>query len=152
MPQKRRRWREVKLKRDPFPLIFTHGDAMTQLACLAFLDLADAPQGNACLAKLLKQQRADGAFPSQLDPMTWGMQETVRHTLLLLKVGMPATGVNVNSAVRFVLRNQNPNGGWCENPALEIPPGHQAGPHPRFLQRRSRDRRCHLTAFPSRAW
>jgi hypothetical protein len=57
----------VKLKHDPFPLIFTHSDAMTQLACLAFLDLADALQGNACLAKLLKQQRADGAFPSQFD-------------------------------------------------------------------------------------
>jgi hypothetical protein len=50
------------------------------------------------------------------------MQETVRHTLLLLKVGMPAACVNVNSAVQFVLRNQNPDGGWCENPVLEIPP------------------------------
>jgi hypothetical protein len=113
---------EVKLPRDPFPLIFTHGDAMTQLACLAFFGLADAPNGNACLVRLLKQQRADGAFPSQFDFETWGMQETDRHTLLLLKVGMPATGVNVDHAMRFVLRNQNPDSGWCENSALELPP------------------------------
>jgi hypothetical protein len=112
----------MKLKRDPFPLIFAHGDATAQLACLEFFDLADAPQGNVCLVGLLKQQRADGAFPSQFDPEAWGMLETVRHTLLLLKVGMPATGVNVRSAVQLVLRNQNPDGGWCENPALEIPP------------------------------
>jgi hypothetical protein len=112
----------MKLKHDPFPLIFAHGDAMTQLACLAFFDLADAPHGDVCLAKLLQQQRADGTFSSQFDPESWGMRETVRHTLLLLKVGMPVMGVNVSSAVQFVLRNQNPDGGWCENPALEIPP------------------------------
>lgn len=112
----------MKLRHNPFPLIFTHGDAMTQLACLAFFDLTGAPRGHACLVRLLEQQRAGGAFPSRFDPHTWGMQETVRHTLLLLKVGMPATGVNVNSAVQFLLRNQNPDGGWCENPALEIPP------------------------------
>lgn len=112
----------MKLKYNPFPLIFGQGDAMTQLACLAFFDLADAPRGNACLLSLLKQQRADGAFPSRFDPETWGMQETVRHTLLLLRVSMPATGINVSSAVQFVLRHQNPDGGWCENPALKLPP------------------------------
>jgi hypothetical protein len=112
----------MMLKGDPFALIFEQGDDATRLVCLAFFDLANAPRGNDCLAKLLKQQRADGAFPSRLDLGTWGMRETVRHPLLLLKVGMPVTSVNVSSAVQFVLRNQNPDGGWCENPALEIPP------------------------------
>jgi hypothetical protein len=111
----------MMLKRDPFALIFEQGDDSTRLACLAFFDRADTPHGNACLVRLLKQQRADGAFPSRLDPGAWGMQETVRHALLLLRVGMPATGGNVSSAVRFILRNQNPDGGWSENPALEIP-------------------------------
>ena len=112
----------MMLKRDPFALIFERGDDATRLACLAFFDLAHTPCGNARLVRLLRQQRADGAFPSRSDPMTWGMQETVRQTLLLLQAGMPATGVNASSAVQFVLRNQNPDGGWCENPALEIPP------------------------------
>ena len=95
---------------------------MARLSCLAFFDLSDTPCGHACLVRLLKQQRADGAFPSRFDPETWGMQETVRHALLLLEVGMPVKGVNVSSAARFVLRNQNPDGGWCENPGLGIPP------------------------------
>jgi hypothetical protein len=112
----------MMLKRDPFALIFEQGDDATRLACLAFFDLADTPQWNVCLVRLLKQQDADGAFPSQLAPETWGMQETIRHTMLLLKAGMPATGINVSSAVQFILRKQNPDGGWCENPALEIPP------------------------------
>ena len=112
----------MMLKRDPFALIFEQGDDATRLACLALFDLADAPQGNVCLAKLIQQQRADGPFPSQFDPEAWGMRETIRHTLLLRQVGVPATDVNVNSAVQFVLRNQNPDGGWCANPALEIPP------------------------------
>jgi hypothetical protein len=112
----------MTLRHDPFALIFGQGDEPTRLTCLVLFVLADSPQGNACLVRLLEGQRADGAFPSQLDPKTLGMQETVRHTLLLLKVGMPATGVNVSSAVQFVLQNQNPDGGWCENPALKLPP------------------------------
>jgi len=93
----------MMLKRDPFALIFERGDDATRLACLALFDLADTPHGNACLVRLLKQQRVDGAFPSQFDPETWGMQETVRHALLLLKVGMPATGVNLSSAANRML-------------------------------------------------
>jgi hypothetical protein len=112
----------MMLKRDPFALIFEQGDDATRLGCLAFFDLADTPHGNACLVRLLKHQRADGAFPGRFDPGTWGMQETIRHTLLLLKVGMPPAGVNVSSAVQFVLRNQSPDGGWCENPVLNLPP------------------------------
>lgn len=113
----------MKLRYNPFPLIFEQGDERSKLACLAFFGQTDSPQGNTCLLSLLKQQRPDGAFPSRFDAETWGMQETIRHTLLLLKVGMSATGVNVSSAVQYVLKRQNPDGGWCENAELELPPG-----------------------------
>lgn len=110
------------LKQDPFPLIFTQGDEVTRLACLALFGLEDSPVARTCLLQLIKQQRSDGTFPSRLDAQQWGMRETVRNTLLLLKVGLPAEGVNVDSAVRSVLRHQRPDGGWCENPALALPP------------------------------
>ncbi|MFO7743668.1 MAG: prenyltransferase/squalene oxidase repeat-containing protein [Anaerolineae bacterium] len=113
----------MKLRYNPFPWIFEQGDERTKLASLAFFGQADSPQSNTCVLSLLKQQRPDGAFPSRFDAETWGMQETIRYTLLMLKVGMPATGVNVSRAVRFVLNWRNPDGGWCENPALELPPG-----------------------------
>jgi hypothetical protein len=112
----------MKLKYDPFPLIFTRGDEATQLACLEFFGLGGLPRAKTCLVELIKQQHSDGAFPSRLDPIHWGMIETVRHTLLLLRVGFPSGGVNVSSAVRFILDHQNPDGGWCENPSLQIPP------------------------------
>jgi hypothetical protein len=111
----------MKLKYNPFPLIFTQGDEATKLACLEFFGLGDSPRANECLLKLIKLQRSNGAFPSHLNPEDWGMRETVRNTLLLLKVKLPPRGVNVDSAVQFILSHQSSDGGWSENPALEIP-------------------------------
>jgi hypothetical protein len=111
----------MKLRYDPFPLIFSRGDAVTRLVTLQLFDLGDSPQGRGCLLEMIKRQRADGAFPSQLDAQQWGMRETVRSTLLLLRAGLPPRGVNTSSAVLHVLDHRNPDGGWSENPALETP-------------------------------
>ena len=112
----------MNLKHDPFPLIFTQGDEVTRLACLDFFGLRDSPPAKGCLLSLIKQQCSNGTFPSHLDRKNWGMQETVRNGLLLLKMGMPPEGVNVDSAVTFILSHQRPDGGWCENHALKLPP------------------------------
>jgi hypothetical protein len=111
----------MELKYDPFPFIFGRGDETTRLVCLDVFNLADSPQGRRCLLALLRRQRADGAFPSRFDLQQWGMRETVRNALLLLSVGIPAGGVNVDSVVQFLLGHQRPDGGWSENPSLEIP-------------------------------
>jgi hypothetical protein len=111
----------MKLNYDPFPFIFARGDEVIRLVCLDFFDLGDSPCARACLLALLKEQRANGAFSSRFNPANWGTREMVRNALLLLKVGMPAGGVNVDSAVQFLLGQQRPDGGWSENPALEIP-------------------------------
>jgi squalene cyclase len=112
----------MKLEHNPFPLIFTQGDETTKLACLEFFGLQDSLQAKGWLLELIKLQRSNGAFPSHLDPDNWGTRETVRNTLLLLKVGLPPKGVNVDSAVQFILSRQRPDGGWSENPSLDIPP------------------------------
>jgi hypothetical protein len=111
----------MMLRYDPLPVVFDRGDRVTKLACLEFFGLGDSPQATRCTLALIKKQRSDGAFPSRFDPEAWGMLETVRHTLLLLEVGLPAASVNVSSAVRFILGHQRPDGGWCENPALRLP-------------------------------
>jgi hypothetical protein len=102
----------MKLARDPFPLVFARGDESTKLACLELFGFSESPQAQACLLKSLAGHRSDGAFPSQSDRDTWGTMETVRNTLLLIKLGLPPSGVNVVSAVRFILANQRPDGGW----------------------------------------
>lgn len=109
------------LRHNPLPFIFAHGDETAKLVCLDFFDLVDSPQARGCLLNLVKQQRADRAFPSRFNSEEWGARETVRNALLLLKAGMPPGGVNVDSAVQFLLGHQRPDGGWSENPALEIP-------------------------------
>ncbi len=111
----------MQLKYDPFPLVFSRGDEPTQLACLALFNLADSPRGRTCRRTIRAGQRPDGAFPSRTDPAHWGMQETIRSPLILLNAGSPPDDAAVSSAVRFILDRQNPDGGWCENPALEIP-------------------------------
>jgi hypothetical protein len=111
----------MELRFDPFPLIFTQGDAGTQLACLQFFGLSDSPRALECQLALIKGQRSNGAFPSLLDHGRWGMLETVRNTLLMLTVGLPPEGLNAYSAVEFILDQQKPDGGWCENPRLHIP-------------------------------
>ena len=112
----------MKLKHNPFPFIFTQGDEATKLACLEFFDLNGSPQARECLLALIKQQGSNGAFPSHLDLQNWGVRETVRNTLLLLKAGLLPKGVNVDSAVQFLLSRQRSDGGWSENPSLQIPP------------------------------
>lgn len=112
----------MKLKHNPFPSIFARGDEPTRLWCLEFFGLGQSPQAKDCLLKLLTRQHADGAFTSQLDPPKWGMRETIRNALLLLRLGLPPQGLHLDSAVKFVLDHQNADGGWSENPLLEIPP------------------------------
>ena len=112
----------MNLKHDPFPLIFAQGNEVTKLVCLELFGLADSPLARECLLGLIRQQRSDGGFPNRLDPKHWGMQETARNALLLLEVGLPPQGLNVDSAVQFILGHQRPDGGWSENPALDIPP------------------------------
>lgn len=112
----------MQLRYDPFPLVFAQGDAMTQYACLELFGQGDSPKTMECLAAFLKQQWPNGAFPSGLDSGQWGMQETVRGTLFLVQGGMPRKNVEIKKAVEFTLARQRPDGGWCENPALSLPP------------------------------
>jgi hypothetical protein len=112
----------MKWRYNPFPLVFSRGDEPTKLWCLEFFGLSNSTQAKECLLKLVKQQRADGCFVSNLDPEHWGIRETSRNVLLLLKGGLPAQGPNVHTAVTFILNHQNDDGGWSENHALRIPP------------------------------
>jgi hypothetical protein len=112
----------MKLRYNPFRIILNQGDEYAILTCLEFFDLKDSSLAHACLLKMIKKQNPNGAFPSNLDTNHWGMQETMRNTLLAIRVGLPIDCLNVQSVVNFVLNHQQPDGGWCENPYLDIPP------------------------------
>jgi hypothetical protein len=111
----------MDFKYDPIPFIFTKGDPYTKLCVLEFSGLADTPLGNDLLLDLLKTQKKDGGFPSKIDPNFSGVKETERIAFLLLRCGMPKDSLNLSSCIKFILRHQTEDGGFKENPKLDIP-------------------------------
>lgn len=111
------------LRYDPFLFIFERGDEEVKLQCLEFMDLLHFPTAQQLILNLIKTQRPDGAFPSRFNKRRAGIIETVRKSLLLLKCDLPSHGVNIQSAVNFLRKEQTDEGGWRENPELEIPRG-----------------------------
>jgi prenyltransferase beta subunit len=111
----------MDFKYDPIPFIFAKGDPYTKLCVLELAGLSNTSLGNSSLLELLKTQNKDGGFPSKIDPDFSGVKETERIAFLLLRCGMPKDSLNVASCVKFILKNQTGDGGFKENPKLDIP-------------------------------
>jgi hypothetical protein len=111
----------MDFKYDPIPFIFAKGDLYTKLCLLELAGLTRSPLGNGLFLDLLKMQNKDGGFPSKIDRSFSGVKETERIAFLLLRLGMPKDGLNLASCVKFVLKNQTEDGGFKENPKLDIP-------------------------------
>jgi hypothetical protein len=109
------------LRYDPIKFVFKHGDEVTQLHLLQFLGLLENKKGKDLILHLLKSQMPSGGFPSKFDEKTEGIRETCRNALLLLNCGIPHDGLNIQSAVNYLVKHQHKNGGWSENPNLTIP-------------------------------
>lgn len=111
----------MDFKYDPIPFIFAKGDHFTKLCVLELSGLTDTPLGNGLLLELLKTQSKDGGFPSKIDPKLTGVKETERIAFLLLRCGLPKDGLNLASCIKFLLKNQTEDGGFKENPKINIP-------------------------------
>jgi len=111
----------MNFKYDPTPFIFTKGDPYTKLCVLELAGLSNTPLGNSLLIELLKTQNKDGGFPSKMEAKLSGVKETERIAFLFLRCGMPKDSLNVASCVKFILKNQTGDGGFTENPKLDIP-------------------------------
>ncbi len=117
----KKRGEKMDFKYDPVPFLFAKGDSYTKLCVLELSGLAKSPLGNSSLLDLLKTQNKDGGFPSRIDPNFSGVKETERSVFLLLRCGMPKESLNLASCVKFLLKNQTEDGGFKENPKLDIP-------------------------------
>ena len=111
----------MEFKHDPVPFIFKKGDTFTRLCVLEMVNLWDTPPGKALLLNLLKTQKNDGGSPSTIDSSLSGVKETERIAHLLLKCKMPKDGLTLATGMRFLLKNQAEDGGFRENPKLNIP-------------------------------
>ena len=111
----------MKLKRDPIGFILRQGDDTTKLHLLEFLGLLDTKEAKELILSLLNNQMPNRGFPSRFNKKIAGITTTCRTALLLLKCGIPPDRLNIQSAVKFLLRLQREDGGWSENPKLTIP-------------------------------
>jgi len=111
----------MELKYDPIPFIFEKGDLYTRLSVLEIADLGNTPGGEKLLLELLKTQHKDGGFSSRIDPKLSGITETERTAYLLSRCGMPKEGLALSSCMKFVLKHQTGEGGFGENPKIDIP-------------------------------
>lgn len=111
----------IELQYDPIEFIFQHGDDVTKLHLLQFLDVLEIKKGKNLTLNLLKSQMASGGFPSKFDEKIEGIRETCRNAILLLNCGIPHDRLNIQAAVNYLLKHQRENGGWSENPNLRIP-------------------------------
>jgi prenyltransferase beta subunit len=112
---------KMELKYDPIPFIFEKGDLYTKLSVLEMVDLWDNPLGDKLLLELLKTQNKDGGFPSQIDPEQSGVRKTERVAYLLSRCGMPREGLSLSGCMKFILKHQTGDGGFGENPKIDIP-------------------------------
>lgn len=112
---------QAELRYDPLPLILRSAAPADVLALLDETGLLTSALAHACLLALLSQQRPDGGFPSVADPGRTGLLETGRAVRLLLHGGLGPDTLNVAAALRLLLQAQRPDGGWGENPALDLP-------------------------------
>lgn len=111
----------MELKYDPVPFIFEKGDLFTKLCVLEMVDLWNTPLGGKLLLELLKTQNKDGGFPSQIDHKYSGVKETERIANLLLRCGMPKDGLVLSGCMKFILKHQTQEGGFCESSKINLP-------------------------------
>jgi prenyltransferase beta subunit len=111
----------MEFKYDPIPFIFEKGDLYTKLSVLEMADLWNTTTGEKLLLELLKTQNKDGGFPSQIDPKQSGVRKTERVTYLLSRCGMPKEGLALSGCLKFLLKHQTGDGGFIENPKIDIP-------------------------------
>jgi hypothetical protein len=111
----------MEFKYNPVPFIFEKGDPYIKLSVLEMVDLWNTAMGERLLLELLKTQNKDGGFPSQIDPKQSGVRKTERVTWLLSKCGIPQEGLALSSCMKFLLKHQTGEGGFVENPKIDIP-------------------------------
>jgi len=111
----------VELRHDPTGFVLDTTDEVAKLAYLGALGLAGGPAAAGLRGSLLGMQRADGGFPSEIDPAVSGVRETVQTSLVLLDAGVEPEDATIEQALRFILGHQDACGGFGENPAVGVP-------------------------------
>lgn len=112
----------IELKSNPFPFILNKGDPLSILQILTSIGRLGTQAGFNNLAAIISLQNIDGGFPGKLQR---GQPSSVKATYRVLRA-LHKAGVNkhsfvVASALKWLLKWQETDGGWHENIAIVLP-------------------------------
>lgn len=112
----------IELKKNPFPFILSKGDPISLLQILTTIDRLGTRHGFNSLTTIVSTQNDDGGFPRDFQKGFPSSVKTTYRTLKILhKVGIDKRSYIMNSALNWLINQQNTDGGWHENPAINLP-------------------------------
>jgi len=112
----------IKLKKNPFPFILSKGDPLSILQILTTIDRLGTKPGFSSLTALISIQNEDAGFPRNLQKgQPSSIKSTYRVLQALLRAGVDKRSYIMTSALDWLLKWQEIDGGWHENVAVILP-------------------------------
>jgi len=113
---------QVKLKKNPFPFILSKGDPLSTLQALTVIDRLGTKPGLDNLTTIISLQNKDAGFPRNLQKrQPSSTKATYRVLQTLHKAGVDKQSYIMISALNWLLKWQELDGGWHENVAVTLP-------------------------------
>jgi hypothetical protein len=110
------------LKANPFPFILSKGDPVSILQILTSIDRLGTQPGFDSLATVISLQNKDGGFPRNLQKnQPSSIKATYRVLGALQNSGVDSRSFIMTSALDWLLKWQEIDGGWHENIAVKLP-------------------------------
>jgi len=112
----------IKLKKNPFPFILSKGDHLSILQILGTIDRLSTKPGFNSLAALISMQNDDAGFPRNLQKgQPSSIKTTYRVLQALRRSSVEKRSYIMSSALDWLLKWQEIDGGWHENVAIILP-------------------------------
>jgi len=112
----------TKLKRNPFPFILGKGDPLSILQILTTIGRLGTKPGFDSLTSIVSMQNKDAGFPRNLQKKRLSsIKTTYRVIQALHRAGFDRHSYIIASALDWLLKWQEIDGGWHENVAIILP-------------------------------
>ncbi len=112
----------IKLKKNPFPFILGKGDPLSILQILTTIDRLGTKPGFDSLTSIPSMQNKDAGFPRNLQKgQPSSIKATYRVLQALHRAGFDRRSYIIDSALDWLLKWQEMDGGWHENVAVILP-------------------------------
>ena len=106
----------IRLKKNPFSFILSKGDPLSILQILTTIDRLGTTHGFSNLKTIIALQNKDAGFPRNLQKgQPSSIKSTYRVLQVLHRIGFEKHSYVVASAVDWLLKWQEIDGGWHEN-------------------------------------